>query len=147
MSDEPIDPTQIPAPGEQLFLMRPKHGWVCFFCGEVFMTIGAAEDHFGGEQLAEPACRIKVGEERGLVMALRKAEEELARYREEDSDKDRQMAALGVKMTEELFRAEESGYARAIADLKAGKAEPELYRQILAAAPTGKLEEVVDGDR
>lgn len=53
---------------------QPKHGWTCFHCGETFRTPGAARDHFGADPLADPACRIKAGEERGLLMALRKAE-------------------------------------------------------------------------
>ena len=64
----------------------PAHGWTCFHCGETFTTPGSARDHFGCEPCADPACRIKVGEERGLVMALRKAEKELERYRVEDSN-------------------------------------------------------------
>jgi hypothetical protein len=52
----------------------PKDGWVCFHCGERFTTIGNAEDHFGKRPEITPACRIKLGEERGLVMELRKAE-------------------------------------------------------------------------
>ena len=57
----------------------PAHGWTCFHCGETFTTPGSARDHFGCAPCADPACRIKVGEERGLVRALRRAEEELAR--------------------------------------------------------------------
>lgn len=53
---------------------KPKHGWTCFHCGDTFTTPGAARDHFGCEPSADPACKIKVGEERGLVMALRRAE-------------------------------------------------------------------------
>lgn len=53
---------------------KPVHGWTCFHCGETFTTYGGARDHFGADQLKDPACRIKVGEERGLVMALRRAE-------------------------------------------------------------------------
>lgn len=52
----------------------PKDGWVCFHCGERFTTIGNAEDHFGKRPQDMAACRIKLGEERGLVMELRKAE-------------------------------------------------------------------------
>ena len=57
---------------------QPKHGWTCFFCGETFTTYGAARDHFGVIPTAIIACKIKVGEERGLVMALRKAEAKIA---------------------------------------------------------------------
>ena len=63
----------------QQFYMKPKDGWVCFFCGERFTTLGGAEDHFGSRPTDIPACRIKVGSERGLVMELRKTQ---ARVRE-----------------------------------------------------------------
>lgn len=57
----------------------PPHGWTCFHCGDTFTTPGAARDHFGFNPSSDPACRIKVGAERGLLMALRKAEALLAR--------------------------------------------------------------------
>jgi len=52
----------------------PKGGWVCFHCEENLKTVGAAQDHFGGNPSALAACQIKIGEELGLLMALRKAE-------------------------------------------------------------------------
>ena len=52
----------------------PKGGWVCFHCDEIFTTPGGAEDHFGATPGRKPACLIKLGDERGLAMALRKAE-------------------------------------------------------------------------
>ena len=58
-------------------------GWVCFHCGERFTTPGAAEDHFGESPEKTAACRIKVGEGRGLVMALRREEREVQWLREE----------------------------------------------------------------
>jgi hypothetical protein len=59
---------------------KPAHGWTCFHCGETFTTFGSARDHFGATPNAEPGCLIKVrlGEERGLLMELRKAEAVLA---------------------------------------------------------------------
>ena len=61
--------------------LAPPDGWVCFFCGECFKTVGAAADHFGAEPTDKPGCLVKVeaGEERGLLMALRKAEAEIRR--------------------------------------------------------------------
>ena len=53
----------------------PPDGWVCFHCGERFTTPGGAEDHFGSHPTLTAACRIKAGEEMGLVMALRRAEQ------------------------------------------------------------------------
>jgi hypothetical protein len=95
----------------------PEHGWTCFYCGETFTAFGDARAHFGGYQpFADAACRIKAGEERGLVMALRRAEMQLAGYRAEDSDKDRAMRAMESKHQQELRRAEEAGYARGLED-------------------------------
>ena len=61
----------------------PKHGWTCFFCGETFNTIGGAQDHFGASPDMMPGCKIKVelGDERGLLMALRKAEATITKLR------------------------------------------------------------------
>lgn len=55
--------------------------WICFHCGERFTTPGAARDHFGSTPASVPGCIIKAGEERGLLMALRKAEKEIAHMR------------------------------------------------------------------
>ena len=96
----------------------PTHGWTCYFCGETLTTPGAARDHFGNDQFATSACQIKAGEERGLLMSLRRAEAELARYHDEDSDKDRQMANLRCEHFQALRRAEEDGYAKGLSDGK-----------------------------
>ena len=64
----------------------PALGWTCFHCGETFTTPGEARDHFGCDQTDDPACRIKTGDERGLVMALRKAEAEIRRLCSEEQD-------------------------------------------------------------
>lgn len=55
----------------------PKDGWVCFHCGERFTTEGAARDHFGGSPDELAGCQIKAGEERGLLMELRRAQERI----------------------------------------------------------------------
>lgn len=113
--------------------ITPAHGWTCFHCGETFPGNFAgsrrARDHFGHDPLSDPACRIKAGEERGLLMALRRAEAtikeqaiELARYRIEDSDKDRLIHGLIVDHQVALRREEEKGYARGLADGMAEKA-------------------------
>jgi hypothetical protein len=58
----------------------PDGGWTCFHCGETFTTIGTARDHFGAAPTAMPGCMIRValGDERGLLMALRRAEARIA---------------------------------------------------------------------
>ncbi len=98
----------------------PEHGWTCFHCGETFKSVGSARDHFGGLQTSEPGCMIKVslGAERGLLMALRKAEEALARYADEDTDMHRDFSKKQSQQSENMRLAEEAGYERG---LKAGK--------------------------
>lgn len=61
---------------------QPK-GYTCFHCQEYFSTIGSARDHFGGDSGSLAGCQIKVGEERGLLMALRKAEAANDEWRKE----------------------------------------------------------------
>ena len=56
----------------------PKDGWVCFHCGERFTTPGGARIHFGARPTAMAGCLIKVGEERGLLMEIRRLEAALA---------------------------------------------------------------------
>lgn len=60
----------------------PEHGWTCFHCGENFKTWGGARDHFGALPKAVAACKIKAGEEKGLMMAMRRVEAQLARERD-----------------------------------------------------------------
>lgn len=64
---------------------QPSDGWVCYHCGERFKTQSAAKDHFGERPEAQLACKIKAGDERGLVMSLRKAEADLAAARAENA--------------------------------------------------------------
>ena len=63
------------------FYCQPPDGWICFHCGDRFTTVGAAEDHFGKRPTAIPACRIKAGEERGLMMEIRRLEEQVRHLR------------------------------------------------------------------
>lgn len=97
----------------------PVMGWTCFFCGETFHTERRARDHFGADPLTEAACRIKAGKELGLVVALRDAEAQLARYRAEDSDTERAMARMQSDHDVALRREEEKGYARGLRDARA----------------------------
>jgi hypothetical protein len=101
----------------------PAHGWTCFHCGETFHSFEAAHGHFGADARSEPACRIKAGSERGLLMALRRAESELERYRAEDSDADRAIHAMRADHRRALRRAEEDGYARGLRDAREEREE------------------------
>jgi hypothetical protein len=97
--------------------------WKCFHCGETFDSRGAARDHFGFDPSSDPACRIKLGAERGLVMALRKAEAELAQYtrlfHDENLEAYRLLAAARSQHAEQLRIMEELGYERGLADGRA----------------------------
>ncbi|HEY1051233.1 MAG TPA: hypothetical protein VGE39_15790 [Prosthecobacter sp.] len=102
-----------------------KDEWKCFHCGEVFTDAGSAAEHFGRTEAQQPGCIIKVelGGERGLLRALRTAEAELARYREEDGDVQRSLAAVQQRHAPALMAAEEAGYARGLRDAGYGKTE------------------------
>jgi len=66
---------------------QPGDGWVCYHCGERFTKYGAARDHFGDRPDSDLACLIKAGDERGLVMALRKAEAALEAARRDGMER------------------------------------------------------------
>ena len=87
----------------------PKGGWLCFHCDERFLTWGTARDHFGASPVAEPGCSLKVktGDERGLLMALRDVEQE----RDE----------LEVRLTAIKLGLDEAGVEDAIARFKAAR--------------------------
>ena len=55
----------------------PVDGWVCFHCGERFTTPGGAMVHFGRRPGSTAGCLIKIGEERGLLMEIRRLEAEV----------------------------------------------------------------------
>lgn len=100
----------------------PVGGWTCFHCGENFKTPGSARDHFGFEPSADPACRIKVGAERGLLMALRKAEEEIDRRRSDDGPAIAavvdEMRRMQSRHSDALRDAEQAGFERGVADMR-----------------------------
>lgn len=73
---------------ESLSAERLHQQWTCFHCGETFTTPGGASDHFGATPEAQTGCLIdrvaleeggKPERGRGLLMALRKVEDEIAR--------------------------------------------------------------------
>jgi hypothetical protein len=101
----------------------PAHGWTCLHCGETFTTAGAAKNHFGFDPSKDPACRIKGGAERGLVMALREAEAECDRLmhlvQDECTDAAKAFHAQRCRHHRQIMAAEEAGYERGLADGRA----------------------------
>jgi hypothetical protein len=120
----------------------PAHGWTCFHCGDTFKTPGAARDHFGFDMSTDPACRIKVGEERGLVMALRRLEQKYTKLLEDTCDEQGKIAlefyALGARHEIDKRKAEDEGYRKGLRD---GRAERSVLSgsnvalQVLTAGP------------
>lgn len=84
--------------------MQRAVGWVCFHCGEAFATVGSARDHFGGDPSREPGCmiRVQLGDERGLEMALRKAEDEVTRLRSDIDNETSSSQAFYARLESEI---------------------------------------------
>jgi hypothetical protein len=102
--------------------------WRCFHCDEVFTTEVDARNHFGRDEGCETACLIKGAGEFALLQALRNAEDEITRFRNEDSDVIRSMWAMQADHSTALRREEEKGYARGLKDARveaASRAKPE----------------------
>lgn len=71
----------------------PVHGWTCFHCGETFPSgtlddVHRARDHFGATPNAKPGCLLKIepGEERALLMRVRRLERANEMLRQEIED-------------------------------------------------------------
>ncbi len=91
----------------------PAHGWTCFHCGENFPgTMGGqhqARMHFGQSVHSEPKCQIS-------AYRVRQMEDQLRRYREEDTDLHRELRRMESDHLTALRHEEEKGYARGLAD-------------------------------
>jgi hypothetical protein len=100
--------------------------WRCFHCGDTFTRKQErwAREHFGASPTHEPVCLIRSAGEGALLSALRKAQEELERYRAEDSDLMRAMHSMQADHQVALRRQEELGYARALKDTGYSDAAP-----------------------
>ncbi len=96
----------------------PAHGWTCFHCGETFTTPGSARLHFGVTPDKNPGCVLKVGvgAERGLLAALRKAEDQIACHLADESPLQRIYVDNQYRHSEALRVAEELGYERGVRD-------------------------------
>jgi len=99
------------------------NGWVCFHCGEAFTDANAARDHFGFDPSDDPACRIKLGGERSLITALRKAERACANMAfamaNESTDAAQAYWDMVTRHNAALEAAENLGYERGLRDGRA----------------------------
>lgn len=87
-------------------------GWTCFHCDEHFTDAEAAAIHFGTHEIQRPACLIDAAEYRSMEARVRECANE-------DSELHRQISRLASNHKLELQRAEESGYAKGIAETSA----------------------------
>jgi len=94
--------------------------WRCFHCDEVFKNRCCAAKHFGYSEHNAPACKI-AAHEGHLVNYIRKLEDDIARYREQDSDAMRSLMTLEVYHRQALIRAEEEGYNKGVRDMTPSK--------------------------
>lgn len=116
--------------------------WRCFHCGETFTREQEkwARQHFGRNDGALPVCQMRVPGEHHLLTALRRAEEELARHRAEDTDLIRAMYEMSADHAQALRRVEERGYNKGVSEgreyyeaaLASAQAENERLREALS---------------
>lgn len=92
---------------------------MCFHCGERFATVGGAADHFGASPDSQPGCMVRVqyGDERGLEMALRKAEAEVARLRSDIENETSSTQAYDARLLSELHSYKPFRECRSVYDV------------------------------
>jgi len=83
---------------------QPEHGWVCYHCGETFTTWGAARDHFGETPEVTTGCllRVQPGEERGLLMTVRRLERDFAILRASNAKQEQALKDIESLAAEHL---------------------------------------------
>lgn len=100
--------------------VEPDISWRCFHCGDVFTTPEAAAAHFGIDQLQDPGCvQVLRHGEGHLLDRIRDLEQDLRRYRDDDSDIMRWRQAKASEHAQAVTRAEEDGYAKGVRDMLA----------------------------
>ncbi len=112
--------------------------WRCFHCDETFTSRHCAAAHFGADETAEPACKIKGGEG-GLLEALRRAESQLAdawhSIHTESGEAAQAYYTQNARHREQLIATEQVGYERGLAD---AQAHPETLGLMNATNPKGQ---------
>lgn len=105
--------------------------WRCFHCGETFTLAQKrwAGEHFGRSECDTPVCMMRVPGEAALLTALRNAQQELERYRAEDSDLMRAIWSMQADHTTALRREEERGYERGLRDARA-EGDPDAMKEL-----------------
>jgi hypothetical protein len=126
-----------------------RKSWRCFHCDEVFASEHEARLHFGRDESKEPGCCIKVGAERGLLQAMRRAEDDAAealfRLQNESGEAAKAYYAQNSRHQEQLRVAEEAGYERGLRDAahEATRAEAAESELTTLRARVAKMEEAL----
>jgi hypothetical protein len=92
----------------------PRRQWRCFHCDEIFRNKREAAIHFGAEEAGTCACLLPY--EKHLVEYIRDLENQLERYRVEDSHVLRSIMTLEADHRQALIQEEEKGYAKGLRD-------------------------------
>lgn len=90
--------------------------WRCFHCDEVFRSANEARIHFGGGSFEDAGCVLK-DYENGLLGIIREQQEQLERFRAEDTDLLRVIATMEADHRQAVIRAEEEGYNKGVRDM------------------------------
>jgi flagellar biosynthesis/type III secretory pathway protein FliH len=90
-------------------LTKGQIGWRCFYCDAVFTDRECAIKHFGKDESSKTACQVNIEDYRSI-------QEELRKYRNEDTKLHRELARLQCEHSQALMREEEKGYAKGLAD-------------------------------
>jgi hypothetical protein len=107
------------------------HAWECFHCGETFTTPGGARDHFGETPENTTGCLIdrvaleeggKPERGRGLLMALRKAEDSRDWYKDRATELQTEVLSQSAALQaneQEIARVKADAYAEGVSQERA----------------------------
>lgn len=108
-------------------LGTPGIPWRCFHCDAIFHDGKDAKAHFGASEVFAPICHLSPDD-------IRAMEEELMRYREEDTALHREIAGFKAELASQLKSHGDTEYAKGIRDARLEGIEPiarEAANQIL----------------
>lgn len=98
-----------------------RRQWRCFFCDDVFTSAKAAGLHFGAFGSCDPdtvACKL-MAHQQHVLEYIRELEEEIRVYQTESHHTVKAMYAVEDDMRRAVIKAEQAGYDKGVADMKA----------------------------
>lgn len=97
--------------------MIDVNAYRCYYCKEL-LDAAEASIHFGDHGDSKPICIIQGSTAHGLAVRVRELEKDIAEFRSETDPVSRYWYDLQSKHHREVREAEESGYAKGLADAK-----------------------------